>query len=372
MAEISNVKMSIITATFNSERYLEETIRSVISQSYSNIEYIIIDGGSTDRTLRLVEKYADKIDKVISEADKGIYDAFNKGISIATGDVIYFLNSDDYLIQDNIIKEIAKTFSSHPQIDVIYGNVLTKDEKNGYEYVSGKLTTIEDLKEGRMCPHQGFFVRKKLFDKYGQFNLDYKIASDFDFAIKCFTNNIEASTYIDQVIAVFRTGGESSSPVARQRLIEEQSKIIYKHFGIKFADEAVNIDVNSLYKTWLDVLLLQKKGITDVLRDYGVKNVAIFGTMKTAYYLYEDLRKEQFNIVCFLDNNKNMYDRTIHNINICSPSILLKNPNTVDAVILSIESHRDIEVKKKLKELFKEQDIQILSWKELVRMSSEE
>ncbi|MBU2699182.1 glycosyltransferase involved in cell wall biosynthesis [Sporomusaceae bacterium BoRhaA] len=364
-------KISIITATFNSEKFLEDTICSIISQSYPNIEHIIIDGGSTDKTLQIVDKYADKIAKVISEPDDGIYDAFNKGIDLATGDVIFFLNSDDYLADNKIIEEVLNVFRFDPRVNIVYGNVTFIDEKSKYESIVGQLTTVEDLKQGRMLPFAGFFVRKKLFKQYGQFDLSYKITADFNFVSKCFLNEPEATFYIDKVIAFFRTGGLSSNPIFHRNLIKEQNEIISKHFGISDTVQETTTDVNGLYKSWLDILLLQNRGISNVLHMYDVQNVAIFGTMKTAHYLLEDLRKEKIDIVCFLDNNKNMHNRAIQNIDIYSPERLLEHPKIVDAVILSIESYRDVEIKSDLEKLLEGSNIKIFSWKELVKMSTE-
>jgi glycosyltransferase involved in cell wall biosynthesis len=369
MAKDSGMKISIITPTFNSQKYLEDTIRSVIRQTYSNIEYIIIDGGSTDRTPEIVEKYADKICRFVSEPDQGIYDAFNKGIGLATGDVIYFLNSDDYLAADNIIEAVAEVFLSNSQLAIVYGNVLVVDKQHGYEYVAGKMTTLEDLKQGRMCPHQGVFTRRELFTCFGLFDLSYRIAGDFDFVIKCFAEIPEKMCYIKQTIAIFREGGESSAPMSRQLLAEEQNRIIKKHFGIQEAIQGVNNNINGLYKLWLEALLLQDKGISRGLHKTGVRNVAVFGTRKTAYYLYQDLKKEKINVVCFLDNNENMHSRTIYGVAIFSPRVLLQYCDKIDAILLSIESYGDVAVKENLKELLIGHKIPIYSWKDLVQMA---
>lgn len=371
MAEKSNLKISIITATFNSEEYLEETIHSVLSQSYLNIEYIIIDGGSTDRTLEIVEKYTDKIDKVISETDSGIYDAFNKGVRLATGDIIYFLNSDDYLVDQNVISKVVDAFQENNQIDIVYGNVLMLDGKNGYEYLAGSVVKVEELQHVLLQPHQGFFVKRKLFEHFGLFDISYKICGDLDFLVKCFTDKKITTSYLNEKMAVFRVGGISSNPANKKIMIEEQNIIINKYFKDPHNIENNSEDVNSLYRNWLDILLMQKQGISNCLRKYKINKVAIFGTRITGHYLLEDLTRENFNVICFLDNNKNMQGKIVGGVDVYAPGDLLKTPGLVDAVILSIESFRDIEVMNDLKKLFKGQNVHIFSWKDLIKMSLE-
>lgn len=372
MVMTANQKVSIITATFNSEEYLEETIQSILSQSYSNIEYIIIDGGSTDRTLSIVKKYAERIDKIISEIDSGIYDAFNKGITLATGDIIYFLNSDDYLVDENVISRVVDAFNENDQIDIVYGNVLMLDPKNGCEYIAGSEVLKENLQNIISAyPHQGFFVKRRLFEHHGLFDMSYKICGDFDFLVKCFIEENIKTIYINEKMAVFRLGGISSNPATRKILIEEQNKVMNKYFKIPDIIENNSDEIPYLYRSWLDILLMQKKGISHCLKKYKIDKVAIFGTRITGHYLLEDLTKEKFNVICFLDNNKNMQGKIVGGINVYAPSDLLKTPGLVDAIILSIESFRDIEVMNDLKELLKEQNIHIFSWKDLIKISLE-
>lgn len=365
------MKISIITPTYNSEKYIEETIQSLIKQDYRNIEYIVVDGGSQDRTIDIIKDYSSVVTKFISEPDKGIYDAFNKGIRLATGDVIYFLNSDDYLSSSTIISEVASLFTSDETIEMVYGNVEFVDNTAPYRFISGKELSLGDLRQGAMCPHQGVFVRKKLFDEFAFFDLSYKLASDFDFVIKCFLCN-KTTFYMAKTIAVSRDWGASSNPTSRRLLIDEQNAIIIKHFGTLPSSRVSNVDVNGIFRSWLDVILLRKRGISGVLKRYGVRRVAIFGTMRTGLYLLEDLYREQFYVTCFLDNNINMLKKYVSGIEVKSPSWLIENPREADAVIISIESDRDIEVKDELARLYMGCNIRIVTWKELVRLSLEE
>ncbi len=361
-------KISIITPTFNSEKHLEETIKSVLNQDYSNIEYIIIDGGSNDRTLSIIAKYRQRISYFISEPDKGIYDAFNKGLRVATGDIIYFLNSDDYLYESNVIGELAEIFSSRPNLAFVYGNALVLDEKIGFKYIRGRAMSFQDLKTGEMPPHMGFFARKSLFEKHGYFDTQYVIGGDYDFVVKCFQSDEQNSLYVDRTIAVFRCGGISTDPTKQQLMSQEQSAIIAKYFGIQPEISAVS-EINGYYRTWLECLLLQSKGISSVLHQNGIKKVAIFGTMKTALYLLADLKQEKIKVVSFLDNNPNMQNQNLFGIPVNPSKWIAQNIDKIDAILISIENNRDSIVIEQFREMVKNSPVQVYSWKDLIKIS---
>ncbi|MFC0271929.1 glycosyltransferase [Metabacillus herbersteinensis] len=361
----NNQKISIITACYNSESYIEETILSVINQTYSNIEYIIVDGASADGTMKIVEKYKEHIDTIISEPDNGNYEAYNKGIQASTADIIYFLNSDDYLYDEFVIENVAKYFMDNQQLSILYGNVLIKDSKDNMEMLYGRRFELIDFKYGNMPPHQAFFVKKSLFDRFGLFDLNYEIASDFDFVIKCFKEEIENSFYLNKTIAVFRTGGGSTNYKTRVIGLKAKEQIIQKHFNVEVDLSLTEMNNNALYRLWLEKLLLEDSGITKSLKKYKVRNVVIFGSMKTAIYLLKDLQKEKFHVVGFIDNNVHMQGKFIENVKVFSREWLTENQKTVDAVIMSIESKQG---DKLISQLAKELDphIVIMSWKQLV------
>lgn len=358
-------KISIITASFNSEKYIEDTIKSVLMQTYENIEYIIIDGGSKDRTLEIIDKYSGKLDYISSEPDSGIYEAFNKGVKISSGDIIYFLNSDDYLYDEDSIKSIAKVFAGNRNLSIVYGNILITDDSCRHKYIFGRDMGLEDFKKGCMPPHPGTFVKRELFALHGFFNLGYRISSDFEFMLKCFLYDNGGIFYINRTIAVFREGGKSSDYRYGKIMENETREIISRYFGETgdMSRTESNTDSNALCRFWLESLLLKEKGITGMLKDNNVKDVAIFGTRKIALYLYNDLKKEKFNVVRFLDNNANMHGRKIFDIAVESPDWLRKND--VDAVIVSIESNDDTGVIKQLNGITAGRAL-VVSWKELV------
>lgn len=359
-------KITIITACYNSEQSIEKTIKSVLNQKYPHIEYIIIDGKSTDCTMNIVDRYIDGIEKVVSEEDNGIYNAYNKGIKLSTGNIIYFLNSDDYLYNENIIGEIAELFINNEKIKMIYGNVLAIDKKSNFQYELGSERTLEDLKECKMIPHQGVFVKKQLFEVYGLFSETYKICSDFDFIIKCFKDGEKDIHYINKIVAVYSQGGISTKPENARILKEEFNDIVHRHFGmVKITSCDEILDVNALYKEWLEVILLNNKGISSVLAEHEIKDVAIFGAMKTGLYLLNDLKKEKINVVNFIDSNVNMQGKKVGEIEIVSIESI-KNKK-IDAILVSVEGDHDKKVIKQIKETV-EEDIKVFSWKDLITM----
>jgi glycosyltransferase involved in cell wall biosynthesis len=220
------MKISIITVCFNAEKTIEQTIKSVLSQTYANIEYIIVDGKSIDSTLRIVNKYK-KISKVISEKDNGLYDAMNKGVKLAKGQVIYFLNADDVLIDKNVVREVMVEFENNKldfvlgDIDCFYPDTNSIVRKNGF-------SSIEKIRNGVMPPHQASFVKKTFLKKY-PFNIKYKSSSDFDF----FCNLLKEKPRIkklNKVIARMIMTGVSSNNISYY----ETEKIVYEHFGVYY------------------------------------------------------------------------------------------------------------------------------------------
>jgi glycosyltransferase involved in cell wall biosynthesis len=203
------MKVSIITVTFNSEKYLEDTLVSIFSQSYPDIESIVIDGKSTDGTLSILQKYQNKI-TYISEPDTGIYDAMNKGIELATGDIIGILNSDDVLFDNEIINKVVHSFSS--DVDCVYGNVILVNESNkivrNYSSANFKL---KDFEFGHMPPHPSFYVRKEAFQEFGHYNTSFKISADYDLLLRFLYIHKLKSKYLDFILVKMRDGGISSS-----------------------------------------------------------------------------------------------------------------------------------------------------------------
>ncbi|MGG1518920.1 glycosyltransferase family 2 protein [Paenibacillus oryzisoli] len=358
------IKISIITATYNSEKYVERTIRSVIEQTYSEIEFIIIDGYSKDRTVDIVNNYKENVDIFVSEPDEGIYDAFNKGIVHATGDIIYFLNSDDYLVSSTIIEDVMNSFDD--DISLVYGNVQMIYEDKQAPRLYGREFTLDDFSKGYAPPHQAVFARKWLFDTYGLFNKNHRVVGDFERSAYFFKYELERTKYINKVIAAFHVGGISSNYTTRVIGMLEKEKVIKDLFQVERTLAEVEIRNNALYRHWLEKLLLEKKGITNCLHN-ACKRVAIFGSLQTADYLIQDLFLEGFEVPFIIDN---FHESSIYkfDIPIIKEIELQQRLQQIDCIIVSLESSTGSEITSSLKEKFGHQ-VKVLWWKQLVEES---
>lgn len=206
------MKISIITVVYNAERYIKDCIDSIIHQSYQDIEYIIIDGGSTDFTLQTIAKYKRYITHFVSERDNGLYDAINKGIKIATGEVVGILNADDTLVSNDVIQEIANAFSNDEEIQAVYGdlNYINPIENTIVRKWRSYRAGAKDIEKGWMPAHPTLYIRTYLFRKYGHYALDMGTAADYDLILRYFhTHNIKA-TYLPTLMVNMRIGGVSN------------------------------------------------------------------------------------------------------------------------------------------------------------------
>lgn len=222
--------ISIITATFNSAKTLKDTIQSVLRQTNKDFEYLIIDGGSTDETIDIVKSYESEFSgrlKWVSEKDQGIYDAMNKGIKMASGDVVGILNSDDYFTSDDILQTVDNAFKSH-EIDAIYGDIHFIRDGNPQKcvrYYSSRMFRPFWLRFGFMPAHPSFYCKREVFEKAGLYSLDYKIGADYEMMVRLFKKYRIMSQYINKDFVTMRTGGASNNNVrSRITLINEDVK----------------------------------------------------------------------------------------------------------------------------------------------------
>ncbi|HIF9375650.1 TPA: glycosyltransferase family 2 protein [Photobacterium damselae] len=207
------MKVSIITVCYNSEKTIEDTIKSIAEQTYKNIEYIIIDGGSKDKTNDIVNKHKNIFSIHLSEPDNGLYDAMNKGIKLATGDLIGILNSDDILYDKNVIENIVLNIGDY---DGIYADVGFYDQdlvKKTRHYSSDNFVK-EKFSRGFMPAHPSFYVRKEHYKTVGDYNLNYKIAADFDMLLRLFNLSNVKFKYLNQEVVKMRIGGVSTSGIS--------------------------------------------------------------------------------------------------------------------------------------------------------------
>lgn len=207
------MKISVITVVYNGEKTIRDTIDSVLRQTLTDVEYIIVDGISTDSTLSIIRSYGDRITKVISEKDRSMYDAINKGILCATGDIIALLNSDDLYADTEVLARVAHEFEKDSTIGCVYGDLdyvardnpqkITRSWKSN-PYVLGM------FKKGWHPAHPSFFVRKSVYEKYGLYRTDLKIASDYEMMLRLLEIHKITSVYIPNVLVKMRTGGMSN------------------------------------------------------------------------------------------------------------------------------------------------------------------
>lgn len=225
------MKVSIITTCFNRERTIAQAIESVLSQDYSDIEYIVVDGASTDGSLSVIRHYTNGIAKIISEPDNGMYEAINKGIKAATGDIIGLLHSDDFFISPNIISEIVETFI-RTDADIVYGNGLyvdsTRTNKVVRNWVSGNYKRWK-VRFGWLPLHPTVYIKRKVIDQYGLYDESYKIAADSDFLVRYLWNAKLHVAYLNQYVLKMRMGGLSTNSLRRKQMWREDVRMYKMH-----------------------------------------------------------------------------------------------------------------------------------------------
>jgi glycosyltransferase involved in cell wall biosynthesis len=209
------MKVTIITVCFNSSSTIQETLKSVTNQDYEDIEYIVIDGRSNDGTLEIIKGHQQLINKCISEPDDGLYYAMNKGLELATGDVIGFMNSDDIFNHDSCVSEIMNTFNT-TDADIVYGDIVYTDPKDTSRIVrywkSGEFE-IDSHQRCWMPPHPATYIKRSIFEKFGNFNTDFKIAADYELLLRfIFTHKIYP-VYLSKIMVRMRTGGLSNASI---------------------------------------------------------------------------------------------------------------------------------------------------------------
>lgn len=228
------LKVSIITITYNSGATLSDTIESVVNQSYANIEYIIVDGKSTDSTLSIIDSYKNKISKVISEKDNGLYDALNKGIALATGDLIGIIHSDDFYTNNLVIEKIVKTIEDG-NADAAYADLYYVD-KNDTNKIFRKWKS-GNYKHGMfingwMPPHPTFFAKRSCYEKYGSFNLDLISAADYELMLRFIHKHKIKLAYLPEFIIKMRVGGKSNVSLQNRIRANKEDRKAWKINGL--------------------------------------------------------------------------------------------------------------------------------------------
>ncbi|GAB1415652.1 glycosyltransferase family 2 protein [Paludibacter sp.] len=224
----NSLKISIITVSYNSASTIRDTFESVLAQTYKNIDYIVVDGNSSDDTIKIIKEYEPKFNgrmRWLSEPDEGLYDAMNKGISMASGDIVGILNSDDFYPENDILNKVSEVFLSNTEIRAVYGDVrfVSYDDTDRIvRYIRAKNFKPFRFRFGFMPPHPSFFTYKALYEQYGLYFTDYKIGADYELLCRFLFKNKVKSQYIPLEIVRMRMGGRSTSSVKSNYILNKE------------------------------------------------------------------------------------------------------------------------------------------------------
>ena len=248
------MKISLITVTYNSGKTLSTTLESVLAQNHPNIEYIIVDGASKDNTVDIIKEYEPRFKgalKWVSEPDKGLYDAMNKGIRMATGDAIGILNSDDFFTTNDILQQVSDAFEANKELDAVYGDVHFVNPDNlekCVRYYSSKVFRRELMKLGFMPAHPSFYLKKECFKQFGLYKMDYKIAADFEFLLRVIYKEGIRTQYLPLDMVTMRTGGASTSGFESHKRIMKEHLRAFRENGI--SNNVFMLSLRYPYKVW--------------------------------------------------------------------------------------------------------------------------
>lgn len=317
----NNIKVSIITVSYNAVNTIEQTILSVLNQSYKNIEYIIIDGKSADGTSAVIDRYAKAVASFVSEPDNGIYDAMNKGIRKATGDIIGILNSDDWYESDAVDK-VVECFRN-TDAELVYGNICYILD-NGEKRCSVRMP-LNQIWHTMVIPHPSVFVRRDIYTRYGLFNIRYKISADYELLLRFYTKGVRFE-YIDAMITNFRNGGVSTTNILECAMESRQIRLSYS--GLCPEEKNLQEKIETRYKeTVFSEIIKNEPEILSSLFKHrypdAIKNgIIIFGSGIWGEKLYYALKASGIPIKAFVDSAREKWNREIENIRIMPPTEL--------------------------------------------------
>ncbi len=356
------MKISIITVCLNSEQTIEQTIQSVVNQKDDNCEYIIVDGASKDNTLAIIGKYKDVIDKVVSEPDGGIYDAMNKGIALASGEIIGIINSDDWY-EPEVFTAVRKCFQDS-NADIVYGN-LNLIYPDGNQYIL-KPGDIEKLRYQMEVPHPTVFIKREIYKKFGGFSTTYDISSDYDLVLRLYVNGVKFE-HLDKVIANFRMGGISNRK--EEKCIEETLVISQKYLpyaplvGRKYLKDVILHKQRAFY--FEKILKYCPEAVFDLLNQYmGVslnEDIAIFGAGNWGIKVCEALRLRERSVQYFVDNNAEKLQKSRNDMAVYAPDFL----TTFKGVLLVMVKDFTAEILAQIREM-NCPEIYCVTWEEIV------
>lgn len=316
----ASYKVSIITVVFNGAETIEHTIQSVLRQTYSNIEYIVIDGGSTDGTQQIIEKYADRISYCISETDDGLYYAMNKGIEKATGEIIGIINSDDWYA-DDAVESMVEFFHCNA-VELAYGKILMVLEN--YEEKVYANMPLESIWYQMALPHPAVFVKKELYDRMGGFNVNYRLAADYELVLRFYAKQAKFG-YVDKVVAYFRKGGVSG--IRQKEMCKEVYDISMSYVDMCPYKVRVMPKIKEIYRwRYFSISVRKEKVPLHQLLDayFGEEIIAIniFGTGVWGEICYNNLVSDGIEVLFFIDNDTLKWNSLFQGIHVVSPDKL--------------------------------------------------
>lgn len=353
-------KVSIITVVYNGAKTIEQTIKSVLAQTYKNIEYIIIDGGSNDGTQQIVDKFRDSIACFVSEADDGIFDAMNKGIRKATGDIIGIINSDDWYA-DNAVENVVRCLIQK-DVEVVYGKSVNV-YSDGMQKM-GIMEPLETIWYKMIIPHPTVFIKRSVYERFGTFCQQYRLGADYELLLRFYSQHVKFG-YVDEIISYFRIGGRSMQGL--DSLLEEHKSIALKYLNLCPEKEVVSEKLEKTYK-WLFFSAWIRKGklLPEILNRYFEimpLHMGVFGTGIWGDRCYGLLKNSKMEIEFFVDNNSSKWNQTFHGIKIISPAEL---KNGKFNVLIAVEENW-IEIKQQLERLGNK-NLNCVSLKELAML----
>jgi len=233
--KLTNMQISIITATYNSENHLQEALNSYKSQDLKDKELIIIDGQSNDTTLEILKQNNQIINQSISEADKGIYDALNKGVELASGDIIGILHSDDFFAYPTLLSDVLHLFKQNPNLEAVYGDLQYVDRDDPNKVIRNWISGVYDRNnfvKGWMPPHPTLFIKKECFQKFGTYNLSYKSAADYDLILRFLYKNKINTSYLPKTLVKMRVGGLSNKSIKNRIRANKEDRLALRINGV--------------------------------------------------------------------------------------------------------------------------------------------
>ncbi len=347
---MKELKVSIITVVYNMKETIERTINSVIQQDYKDIEYIIIDGGSTDGTQDIIKKYENHIANWVSEKDEGIYDAMNKGINCATGDIIGIINADDWY-ESGALREVVKKFEQ-TDADLIYGRVY-RERCDGVRIEVNDNVDLNQLWYNVVIAHPGLFVKKNVYEQIGEYLTKFKIAADYEFMLRAYTKGCTYE-YLDCAVANYSVGGASTTNILQGRAEVLQINLMYRNrcpdqeWISKKIDENRNIverlRINHILQKNPSIIQQYLKNI-DIDKDIYIWGAGIRGRK------YVELLCEYLQIKGIVDNNKEIWGQEIANVPIINPNSILNNsayviitPKKSEEIVAQLKEYDNVDM----------------------------